>query len=117
MNTIFFRPALAMALSLPLVAAAQEDSARPVDDAASAASLLYRSAFSDYRPWQEIRPGDWRALNDNVREVAARRGSSTHNGHLMGQPSPAAPASAAPAEAPTSDRPSHGGPHEHGGKQ
>ncbi len=35
--------------------------------AAASASLPYRSAFADYKPWQDAKPGDWRALNEAVK--------------------------------------------------
>ncbi len=35
--------------------------------AAASASLPYRSAFAEYKPWQDAKPGDWRALNEAVR--------------------------------------------------
>lgn len=35
--------------------------------AAASASLPYRSAFADYKPWQDAKPGDWRSLNEAVK--------------------------------------------------
>lgn len=58
--------AAAALAGLPLVAAGRAD---PADPAASAPALAYRSAFSDYKPWQEIQPADWRVVNDTVRDA------------------------------------------------
>lgn len=58
--------AVAALIGLPPMAAAQAD---PADPAAPAPVLEYRSAFSDYKPWQEIEPADWRAVNDTVRDA------------------------------------------------
>ena len=63
MNNLLRRLAPALALCLSLVALAQPASVDPAQPGASAAQLKYRSAFADYRPWQGIKPGDWRALN------------------------------------------------------
>jgi hypothetical protein len=51
--------------------------------------LRYESAFADYKPWQDIRPADWRRVNDAVRE-AARAGAAAAS----------APATSASAPAP-----------------
>lgn len=83
-------------LALPLLAAAQ---AIPSDPRAPAPALEYRSAFADYQPWQDVKPADWRALNDAVRD--AKPGGASHEGHG------AAPAAARPASA--TAHPHHGG--------
>ena len=87
------RLATALTLSLPMLAFAQQ-TGEPADTKASAPSLRYRSAFADYKPWQEIRPGDWRQLNDNLRPEAGAAGG--HAGHGA----PVSAASQAPASAP-----------------
>lgn len=46
--------------------------------AAKAEPWTYRSAFADYRPWQEVEPLAWRAAN----ESAAALGG--HLGHVRG---------------------------------
>jgi hypothetical protein len=84
--------AVAALMGLPLMAAAQ---ANPADSGAPAPALGYQSAFSDYKPWQEIKPADWRAVNDTVRDAAAKGGG--HGGHGA---SPAGAPASAPAAAP-----------------
>ncbi len=53
-------PVLALCLAAlgPDATAAQAEASAP---------LSYRSAFADYKPWQDTRLGDWRALNDAVK--------------------------------------------------
>ncbi len=84
------RRAAALALGLPLLAAAQgrADPAPPKAPARAPASA-YVSAFADYKPYQDIAPGDWRRLNDTVGRAALK---------------PDTPASA-PAPAPAGGRP------------
>ena len=107
MNTLFLRLAPAVALCLPLLALAQADRPDPADPKAPAPAMRYQSAFADYKPWQDTKAGDWRAVNDNVRDAAAKGG-----GHSV--PS-APPASAPPSEASAPAMPTHGGHHMHGG--
>jgi len=59
---------------------------------AKAEPLQYRSAFADYRPWQEVEPLAWRAAN----ESAAALGG--HLGHVRGsvERTQAMPAGTAP---------------------
>ena len=84
--------ASALALGVPLLAAAQpghKDPTRP--DTASA--LRYESAFANYKPWQDTKRADWRAVNDAVRDAAGTGGHAE-------QPKSAPPAMAsAPASA------------------
>lgn len=96
MHDYIHRLALAVALCLPLLAAAQAASRDPADPKAAGPALRYQSAFADYKPWQDIPPGDWRAVNDKLREAAGQGGG--HAGH--GSPAPAAAAAAAAAPAP-----------------
>jgi hypothetical protein len=63
MNDLFRRLAPALALGLPLVALAQPASIDAAQPSASVAQLKYPSAFTDYKPWRDIKPGDWRAFN------------------------------------------------------
>ena len=70
-----FLPWLAptLALSLPLGVLAQ-----PSSDARTATSspqLSYQSAFSDYKPWTDIKAGNWRQLNDDLNKTS---GGSRH---------------------------------------
>jgi hypothetical protein len=59
--------------------------------AAKAEPLTYRSAFADYRPWQEPEPLAWRAANASAAALGG------HLGHVRGsvermQAMPVAPA-------------------------
>ena len=111
MKSLFSRLAPAVALGLPLLALAQAGRPDPADPKASAPALRYQSAFADYKPWRDTKPGDWRAVNDNVRQATAKSGG--HVGHQM---SPASPAAAsAPLAKPAAPAP--GGHPTHGGKQ
>ena len=113
MNNLFLRLAPAVALCLPLLALAQAGRPDPADPKAPAPALRYQSAFADYKPWQDTKPGDWRAVNDNVRDAAAKGG-----GHAAPVPSaPPTPASAPPSKASAPAMPTHGGHHMHGGKR
>jgi hypothetical protein len=114
MNKLPSRLAPAVVLCLPLLALAQAGPVDPSDSKASAPTLRYRSAFADYRPWQDTKPGDWRAANDKVRDAAAK--GSGHAGHATPATPPAA-ASAPGSNASGSAVSGHGGHHMHGGKQ
>lgn len=90
--------AVAVLMGLPLMAAAQ---ANPADPGAGAPALEYKSAFSDYKPWQDIKPADWRAVNDTVRDAAAKSGGHGGHGPAPGTaPAPAAAPAAAPCQTP-----------------
>jgi hypothetical protein len=101
MNYLYRRLAPALVSCLPLVALAQPAGIDPAQPSASAAPLKYRSAFADYTPWQDIKQGDWRALNDGVKGSGMAR-------HGMSAP----PATVASAPA----KPVHGGHQMPGGK-
>jgi hypothetical protein len=103
MHHFSHRMAPAMALALPLLAAAQPK-AEATDPKAAAAPLRYQSAFADYRPWQDIKPGNWRELNDNL--LASPTANTGHAGHGAASPAPAA-----------SVPPAHPGHHRHGGQR
>jgi hypothetical protein len=113
MNNLVFRLAPAVALCLPLLALAQAGRPDLADPKTPAPALRYQSAFADYKPWQDAKPGDWRAVNDTVRDAAAKGGA--HAGHSM----PAAAPASAPAPASKASSPAmpHAGHHQHGGKQ
>lgn len=112
MNILFLRLVPAAALCLPLLALGQTGRADPATPKASAPALRYQSAFADYKPWQDTKPGDWRALNDGLRTQAA--GGGGHAGHAM----PGMPAAAsAPAASASKPALPHGAHHPHGGKQ
>jgi hypothetical protein len=113
MNNLLSRLTPAVALCLPLLAIAQAGRPDPADPKAAAPALHYPSAFADYKPWQDTKPADWRAVNATVRDTAAKGGG--HAGHAMpANPSASAPAAASKAAAPA--MPGHGGHHQHGGK-
>lgn len=78
----------ALSLGVPLWAAAQTPPSAP------AAELNYQSAFVDYKPYQDIKPGDWRAANDMVGRVSG--GDSGHGMSMTSQPKPAAPSTTQP---------------------
>lgn len=114
MHDYLHRLAPAVALCLPLLAFAQAQRADPADPRSPAPALRYSSAFADYKPWQNMQPGDWRAINDTVRDAAAK-GAGAHAGHASPAPaSTAAPAPAAKASAPAIK--GHGGHHMPGSK-
>ena len=93
--------ATAVLMGVPFLAAAQ---ANPADPGASAPPLGYQSAFSDYKPWQDIKPADWRAVNDTVRDAAAKGGG--HGGHgAAPAPAPSAAPQAAPRPAAAASAP------------
>jgi hypothetical protein len=113
MTTTFHWLAPAVALSLPWLAHAQV----PIDPAGKvpAPELRYQSTFSDYKPWQDIKRGDWRQLNDNVRP--APKGANGHGHMPHGHRSPATahpPGAQHPASAPALPAPRDH--HRHGGK-
>lgn len=88
---------IALATFAPFIAAAQADKGEPPK---TTPQLIYKSAFADYKPYQDAPLANWRELNDKVAGVPG--GASGHAGHSMGGmkgmemvPKPAAPASAA----------------------
>lgn len=87
MNKKISRVAAAALMGLPLMALAQAD---PADPAARAPALAYQSAFADYKPWQEIQPADWRAVNDTVRDAkpAGAAGSGAAGSGTAGSGAP-----------------------------
>lgn len=89
MNKLLQRlaPAIA-ALCLSLATGAQAQGDDPADARAPGQALRYRSAFDDYTPWQDLRPGDWRAANAKVRDAAGH--GDAHAGHHGAAPAPSA---------------------------
>lgn len=68
-----------VALSSAWTAAAQSVASPALaSPTVKAQPLPYRSAFTDYRPWQDVEPLAWRAAN----ESAAALGG--HLGHVRG---------------------------------
>ncbi|HLL17744.1 MAG TPA: hypothetical protein VK439_03085 [Rubrivivax sp.] len=114
----------AWALCLPPLVVAQTGNFDPSQARQPAAPLRYESAFANYKPWQETKPGDWRAINDALLKDAAQAGVQAGPAAAMPVAKPSAnpapstpgakpaakPASAASAGAAGSSR-SHG----HGG--
>jgi hypothetical protein len=117
MNQNLSRFAIALSMSVPLLALAQAPGAKP-EPMKPAPPLRYQSAFDDYKPYREIPLADWRGVNDAV------AGAGGHAGHDMsGMAMPAAPASAAsaasaprPMKKPGGGMPSHEGHGMHGAK-
>lgn len=86
MNMLISRLVPAVVLWLPLPAPAQAAGAAvPVQTKAPDSAWRWQSAFSDYKPWRDIQPGNWRELNDRLAPVPAS--------------APLAPADKAPAPA------------------
>lgn len=88
---------LAVALAMPLLALGQ----------ASASSPRYQSAFADYKPYQEIPAGDWRVLNDKVRDAGG--GSMAHDMAMPPSAAASAQGSTAPKTAPKAPMKGHMG--------
>ncbi len=87
---------VALAACAPLLALAQAASSTPPKNSPQ---LSYQSAFADYKPWQDSKLGDWKAMNDAV-------GKS--GGHAMDMPMSGASAPAAAASKPAmSDHSGH----------
>ncbi len=76
----------------------------PADAKAPAASLIYQSAFADYKPYQDVPPGDWKALNDSVRESG---GGHMNMGSMNMSHGMSMPASGDAAKAPFPSTPMH----------
>jgi hypothetical protein len=89
--------ALAVALAMPMFAFAQ----------APASGLRYPSAFADYKPYREVQAGNWRALNDAVRDVGG--GSMAHEMAKQPSASASASASATPKATPKTPMEAHTG--------
>lgn len=89
--------AAALAASTPILAVAQTFT---TESPKAVPQLSYRSAFADYKPWEDSKPGDWKALNDAVGKSA---------GHAMDMPM-----GGASAPAPGTSKPAIAG---HGGNQ
>lgn len=112
MNDALFRLAPALALCLPQLALAQAGQPDPADPKSSAPALRYQSAFSDYKPWLDIKPGNWREANDTVGSPAAKDGE--HAGRDVPASVPAAPDPA--SKTTPAAIPGHGAHQHHGGK-
>ena len=88
----------ALSLAVPLSAAPQPTRSDPAATSqpelapVATSELNYQSAFADYKPYQDIKPGDWRAANDSV--VKASGGHSGQGMGMSSQPVPTAPSNA-----------------------
>lgn len=74
-------------------AAAQPRAVDAAQPTAPAPALRHVSALDGYKPLGDAPVGNWRAVNDRVREAAAQRAQA-----LQAAPIPAPPASPSPAE-------------------
>jgi hypothetical protein len=96
--------AAAFAVCMPLFAAAQSPRTHVDKGAAPAPALRYTSAFTDYKPFQNLKPSDWRGLNETVGKSS---GPGAHGmGADMSIPSQAAPPASGQTAPPS---PAHGG--------
>ena len=91
-----YRIPIALALFAPGALTAVAAQPHPADAAAGAPAVRYDSAFAGYRPFHEEKPGDWRALNEDVGRagghVGIMRGTSGQTSRMQPAPAPAAPA-------------------------
>ena len=79
------------ALALPLIAAARQPT--PVTHGDTQLLLDHRSAFAEYRAYQDPSIADWRATNDEVARVRGHVGifgGAGHAGHAARKGSSAA---------------------------
>ena len=76
---VLLRFALAVAATqLAFDAAAQSPGVDATRSDVVASPLRYRSAFADYRPLGDDGRGNWKEVNDRVRDAAARAPTPTH---------------------------------------
>ena len=66
------------ATQLAFDAAVQSPGVDPTRSDVVASPLRYRSAFADYRPLGDDGRGNWKEVNDRVRDAAARAPTPTH---------------------------------------
>ena len=71
--------ASALVLGIPLWVAAQATGGQ-AEPSTPSRELRYESAFADYRPYQDVKPGDWKAVNAAV--------GKPPTGHNMGMSAP-----------------------------
>lgn len=95
------------AVVLATTATAQPRVPEPAQPTAPASVLRYQSAFDGYRALGDDAAGNWRAVNDRVREAAAK---GAHAGHgaptstSAGAPAPATSREPGPAGVPLHHR-------------
>lgn len=110
MNKLIQRVAPALALCLAMLGTARaQGSAAPA--AAASSPLQYRSAFADYKPWRDIAPGDWRALNDAVKgdSMSGMDMAGTQGGDGTKAMPPATGMREMPMPMPAASAPAHSG--------
>jgi len=94
-------------LSLALAAGAQSRADDPTNPAAVVPPLRYQSAFDGYRPLGDVAIGNWRGVNDRVREAAEHAARGAGSAPPSASSSPATPL---PKTAPApGSREHHGG--------
>ena len=102
--------ACAIAFAVPHVVAAQTNPPENRSAATTAAQLTYKSAFQDYKPYEDVPVADWRQVNDTVRHAATKGGG--HGGHgaqdSKGTDGSAASKEVAPPPAPAQQNMGHG---------
>lgn len=85
----------ALSLAVAILAAAQPTrresaAASPPAPPSAAAELNYQSAFTDYQPYKDIEPGNWKAANDTVGKAPGGQSDQSDHGKSMNsQPAPA----------------------------
>ena len=113
MKTILSFGLAAGVFGLLSVAAAQPAA---TDSPPAAQGLRYDSAFADYKAWQDLRPAEWRKVNDTVREAAPQGGGhGAHASPAASAPRPASGPSPSPSKPSTTPVPAHGAHGHHGG--
>ena len=100
-----------VALFLATAATAQPRVPEPAQPTAPTPAMRYQSAFDGYKALGEDAVGNWRAVNDRVREAADKR---THAGHSA-PPAAGASAPAAPSQPASAGVPPHHRMHSPGG--
>ncbi len=75
---------------LSLATAAQAQSKDPSDPSAPVAPVIYHSAFTDYRGYQDPDIASWKQSNQ---EVLQGSGHASHAGHALGNDSDVTPPS------------------------
>jgi hypothetical protein len=103
MNTLRIPILAAIAASLALQVAAQTGRTNPPDIQAPTVPLRYESAFSDYKPYQDLPMANWRQVNDAVLEAASAAATSGGDGTTV---SPGLPGSV-PTQGPGQDHDAH----------
>ena len=102
--------ACAIAFAMPHVVAAQANPPENPAAATAAPQLTFKSAFDNYKPYEDVPVADWRQVNETVRDAAAKGGG--HAGHdasrSKGSEGSAPGKEAAPSPAPAQQHMGHG---------